>query len=201
MKKFPHILLLFAILVFAASSARSQAPISDEKQKLIAELVSLLKLDTQMSEITDTLLKGMESTYPISFAAAVDRNPNFTPEQKEKLKTSSAESYRAFSQKFRKRLAESVDYPKYIREAIFPLYDKFYSEQDLKDIVEFYRTPTGQKLIGTLPQLLAESQTAARDKLLPQIVPIVQQLVEEEFDSIGPKPQTGPPPPAKRVGN
>jgi hypothetical protein len=201
MKKFPHILLVLVVLFAAASSARSQEPISDEKRKLIAELVTLFKMDTQMSEITDTVLKGMETTYPVSFAAAIDRSTSLTPEQKDKLKATESERFRSFSQKFRKRLAESIDYPKYIQETVYPLYDKLYSEQELKDLVAFYRTPTGQKLITTLPQLFAESQEAARVKLLPQILPIIEQLVDEEFKDLAPKSQAGPPPAAMPVGN
>jgi hypothetical protein len=40
---------------------------------------------------------------------------------------------------------------------VMPLYDKYFTEEDLDVIVVFYKSPTGQRLIKTLPQLTAES--------------------------------------------
>jgi len=161
---------------------------SDEKQKLITEIVNLFKMDTQMAQLTDSILKEMETTYPIGYNTAVDSRPDLTPSEKAKLKASSKASFVSFSEKFRSRLAGTVDYKKYIEDAIYPLYDKFYTEQELRDLIAFYRTPTGQKVIETLPQLFSESQIAAREKLVPQVLPILQQMLKEEFDKVATVP-------------
>jgi uncharacterized protein len=182
------ILFVTCFLIFLASPAFSQEAIADEKRRLIAEIAVIFKMDTLTAQILDNVLAEMEKTYPMGFAAAVDNNPSLTPEEKARVKASSTESYSAFSRKFRKRMNESVDFSKYIQDSIYPLYDKFYTEQELRELVAFYRTPTGRKVIETLPNLHAESQKMAREKLLPQILTIVQDLIKEEFAAAGAAP-------------
>lgn len=42
-------------------------------------------------------------------------------------------------------------------ERLLPLYDKYYSLEDLKAVNAFYSTPTGKKILSTMPQLMQES--------------------------------------------
>lgn len=190
-------LFLFLIVVLSFSfAARAQTPISEEKRKLIAEMVVLMKLDKQMTSVTDEILKEMEKTYPLGFAEAVDARNDLTARQKELLKATATERYVSFSRRFRERLPQVVDYKKYIEESVYPLYDKFYTEQELRDLITFYGTPTGQKVIDTMPRLFAESTQIAREKLFPQIAPLLQELIEDDRRNIG-NPKGDPPPPAK----
>ena len=42
-------------------------------------------------------------------------------------------------------------------EKIIPIYDKYYTIEDLKAINAFYETSTGQKVLAALPQLMQET--------------------------------------------
>ena len=42
-------------------------------------------------------------------------------------------------------------------ERLLPLYDKYYTLEDLKAVNAFYSTPAGQKILSTMPQLMQES--------------------------------------------
>lgn len=42
-------------------------------------------------------------------------------------------------------------------EQIIPVYDKYYTLEDLKVVNAFYETPTGKKVVATLPQIMQES--------------------------------------------
>ena len=39
---------------------------------------------------------------------------------------------------------------------IMPVYDKYYSQEDLDTMIAFYRTPVGQKVVRTLPDVSRE---------------------------------------------
>jgi len=43
-----------------------------------------------------------------------------------------------------------------------PLYDKYYSPEDLKGLIQFYATPVGQKTLTVLPKLMPELQDEGR---------------------------------------
>lgn len=190
------ILNLSLILIFVSSVlAQAQNAISYEKKKLIAELVAVTKTDKQIVEITDVILKSMETTYPIGFERSVDSRKDLTAKEKEKLKAAATESFLKFSKKFRERLPQAVNYNQYIEETIYPLYDKFYTEQELRDLVNFYKTPTGQKVIDTMPQLFADSTRLAEQNLMPKLLKLLDELIREEFGN------TDQPPPPKKSGN
>jgi hypothetical protein len=42
-------------------------------------------------------------------------------------------------------------------EHLIPIYDKYYSEQDLIGLLAFYESPLGQKVLSTMPQVMQES--------------------------------------------
>lgn len=48
-------------------------------------------------------------------------------------------------------------------EKIVPIYDKYYTVEDLKAINGFYETPTGQKVLATLPQVMQESMKVGQE--------------------------------------
>ena len=62
MKIFSRVCLLLLVALSLSFAARAQAPISEEKRKLISQMAVLMKLDKQMTSITDELLKEMEKT-------------------------------------------------------------------------------------------------------------------------------------------
>ena len=43
-----------------------------------------------------------------------------------------------------------------------PIYDKNFSHQEIRGLIEFYQTPLGQKSVSTLPQLSAEMSEEGR---------------------------------------
>jgi hypothetical protein len=47
-------------------------------------------------------------------------------------------------------------------DLIVPIYNKYYSEQDVKDLIVFYKSPLGQKVTKTLPSISQESMQAGQ---------------------------------------
>jgi len=43
-----------------------------------------------------------------------------------------------------------------------PIYDRHFSHQEIRSLIEFYQTPLGQKTISTLPVLMTELQEEGR---------------------------------------
>jgi hypothetical protein len=43
-----------------------------------------------------------------------------------------------------------------------PIYDKYFSHEEIKGLIRFYETPLGQKTISVLPQLTTELMTQGR---------------------------------------
>jgi len=48
-------------------------------------------------------------------------------------------------------------------EKIIPLYDKYYTIEDLKAVNDFYASPAGQKVLSTMPQIMQESMKIGQE--------------------------------------
>ncbi|MEI6178615.1 MAG: DUF2059 domain-containing protein [Verrucomicrobiota bacterium] len=68
-------------------------------------------------------------------------------------------------------------------EKIIPLYDKYYTLEDLKAINAFYESPVGKKILTTLPQIMQESMKIGQEwgeKIGRQAVEEAQKESEKE---------------------
>ncbi len=61
-------------------------------------------------------------------------------------------------EEFWSNFKENIDYDKYL-ESLVPIYDRHYNKQELKQLIEFYESPTGQKLLDTQPKIFEERRT------------------------------------------
>jgi uncharacterized protein len=43
-----------------------------------------------------------------------------------------------------------------------PIYDKYYTEEDLENLIVFYKSPTGRKVTSIMPTMVAESMEVGK---------------------------------------
>jgi hypothetical protein len=49
-----------------------------------------------------------------------------------------------------------------LENLIVPVYDKYYTREEIQQLLKIYETPLGQKMVDTMPKILQESQEAGR---------------------------------------
>ncbi|MBA0884000.1 DUF2059 domain-containing protein [Flavobacterium undicola] len=49
-----------------------------------------------------------------------------------------------------------------LEKMIIPIYDKYYTESDIDQLIVFYNSPVGKKMISTMPQVMQESMIAGQ---------------------------------------
>ncbi|MFT3752304.1 MAG: DUF2059 domain-containing protein [Paludibacter sp.] len=47
------------------------------------------------------------------------------------------------------------------------LYDKYFTEQDIKDFIVFYKSPAGQKYINVMPEITKYMMTNMMTNIIP----------------------------------
>lgn len=62
---------------------------------------------------------------------------------------------------FFKKFSSKIDV-QHLLDLAVPIYDKHFSHQEVRSLIEFYQTPLGQKTISVLPMLTAEIQDESR---------------------------------------
>ncbi len=61
----------------------------------------------------------------------------------------------AFAQRFEKHFD-----PRALTETVIPIYDKHLSSEDLRELLAYYQSPFGQRMLKVLPEVARESQAA-----------------------------------------
>ena len=71
-----------------------------------------------------------------------------------------------------------------LTELVVPIYDRHLSHDDVKQVIAFYESPAGRKLISVQPQIVAESMKAGQDWGRAAAERILERMKEQGY---GPK--------------
>ena len=66
-------------------------------------------------------------------------------------------------------------------ELIVPIYEKYYTEEEVEQLITFYKTPLGKKVTESLPMITQESMEAGRMWGEGIGMKVVQRLREEGY--------------------
>jgi hypothetical protein len=117
----------------------SRAKIDPAKEADIRRLLDLTGTASNMLQVMDAMQNNMRPVLTNSLPPG---------EYREKL-------VNLFFEKFQSRMKNEIQD---MFDAIVPVYDKYFSVEDIKGLIRFYETPLGQKATTELPKLVAELQ-------------------------------------------
>lgn len=141
-----------AALVLSPGSAPAQAP-DPEAVALARELMQVTLVDQLQKQMVDQSWTQMEALIRQSA-------PQITPEQLADLKS----EFAAIAEK--DIAAATAGAP--------AMYARYFSKEELKDLVAFYGTPTGKKTVAVMPALMGEMMQA----LTPQMLDSAKRMQE-----------------------
>lgn len=182
MKKVFIFYSLILMLSFASAALSQQSEeISPEKKKLIAEIISVTEADKQAEESTKQFMVEMGKLYPSIVDSVLQEDDKLTPSQKAEVKKELLAKQAGFNKRFETKLFARINYKELIDKTIVPVYDKLFSEAELKDLLAFYKSPIGKKLTQVSPQLGTEVLNRTTTYLLPKVEGVIKELTEEGF--------------------
>ena len=145
----------------AAEPARTAAP-SREHLKRAAELLQIVHVDRSTAEALDIALR-----------LQLQQQPKLEPYE---------DALRAFMQKYMSWESLKDDYTRIYAEA--------FSEQELRQMIAFYRTSTGQKAVSMIPELMSKGAAIGQSRIQENRDEL-QQMIEKrqkEIESHHPVP-------------
>ena len=168
------------LLLLLGTGGMAQETGSKKKAELVREL--LVATDTRGSAtlLIDSLLAELRKEYPRMIGAAAEADPDLTAEERQKIQAELSESNARFSKAFQERLKQRIDLGQLVEDISTELYDKYYTEDELRDLITFYKTPTGKKTLSVLPQIFAESIQRTSEKIGPTVGQLVNEIMAEE---------------------
>lgn len=168
-------------LLIAIVTAPGTAPAepSASKRQVILELLEVAgggKMAEQMSQVMLASIRQNQASMVEQFLAS---EKSLSPEDEARVRAYLSQRDR-ISQKFAERLPERLDFQALLETVYVPLYDKYFSEEELRAIVAFYRTPAGAKSISAMPRVMQEGMAATLPLIQPVMASLAQEILAEE---------------------
>ncbi len=163
-----------------AGQVNAQPAVSPQKRALIKELLELTQAGTDVNALMLQNLDQMKAEVP-KILAGLMASSGLQGEAAEKKAN---EISQRILKRYRERLPQVIDLKQTTEQISYSLYDKFYTETELKDIIVFYKTATGKKVIASMPKLLSESMRMSNQLVLPKVVKLMQEIMQEELNKL-----------------
>ncbi len=173
------LIFLFANFSFAQQTS-TETKISPEKQALIKEYFEITGGRDAVNKSLDAVFANLNNTLPMIISANIEQNSNLTAAQKADLQKSMPEMVARMGKRFQEELNRELDFAKVVEEVNYPLLDKFFTVAELKDLIAFYKSPTGQKAISLQPQIYTEATTRLNAVLIPSMQKVMKKVTDEE---------------------
>jgi hypothetical protein len=145
--------LLTACLLLGSVSFAQQNPADAPASKAeIEKYLDIMHSRDMMKTMMNTMSKQLRQTV----SEQLKKEPGMTPEKEERTFKLTDDMFKNFP------VDEIID-------AMIPVYQKHFTKGNIDDLLAFYSTPTGQKVIKELPAISAEAMQAA--------MPIAQKMM------------------------
>ena len=145
-------LILFSVCFFSGSFAQS-------KQESIKELFLIMKNDSMMNKMLDSMIPSMAS--------------QMQSQVKDSVASSKSINIMNVSMQEVKGLI-----PQMMGDMAL-IYDKYYTEKEIKDFIVFYKSPSGQKSLNLAPEIMKEFMGTMMQKYMPEIQKTMAAKMEE----------------------
>ncbi|MDQ3802062.1 MAG: DUF2059 domain-containing protein [Acidobacteriota bacterium] len=176
-KKLAFLLFLFAFVSLGAASA--QTAVATEKQAAIKELIAIVNGDDKVEDLMRIFSAQMEVTSKTVYKALLDERTDLTAAERKSLEDSFTSGRQEAVKRYQQKFIQKLDLDAMSDEILVAVYDKHYTLEEIRDLIAFYKSPTGQKSIRLMTTIMSESMQAMQERLLPKIPVIIREIEEE----------------------
>ena len=182
---------LFLAIAFAAPGLQAQtapapvpapapAPAPDPATvAAVNELLTAMKYREVMTASFIKLEQDMPEMMTQGVAASLEKNTKLTPEQKKKAADKAAKEIPSVAATFGATFRDPKLMDELLAE-IVPLYARYFSVEELKQMAAFYRTPAGAKMLFLTPRISHEALQISQKVVMPKIGAAIGKLTQEK---------------------
>lgn len=162
------------------ATPQSETNTSPQKQALIAELLRLMNTKKQTEDVINAMMDEFERQIPeIVMGGISDSLAKLTKQEQEELRVKITQSALETSRRFRDAFSKKLDFAK-LEEITAAVYTKYFSEAEISDLIAFYKSNGGQRMLEIMPQMLAESMARSQELMMPIMKDLMHDMSTEE---------------------
>ncbi len=162
---------------YAQTAAPAAAQIDPAAASAAKELMDAMKVREMMRMSFAQIQQNLPQMMMQGAAGAINANAKLSAAQKKSAIAEVEKELPAAAKAF----GETMNDPKLMDELMgemMPLYAKHFSGDELRGMIAFYRSPLGQKMLQTMPQLMGESMQISQRVVMPRMMAMVEKLAQ-----------------------
>lgn len=163
----------------SGSVDETESLISEEKKKAIEELLEITEIGSRIKSLDRVFKRNARRTFRLTVIDELKSKQFGKTLSKEELEKIVKERTEKLSNRYDELFGKRVNLDGLVRRIAFDVYAKYFSVNEIKDIIGFYKTPTGSKARKVMPQLSRESMIETQKQLKPKLSKIVKLVLEE----------------------
>lgn len=175
MNKIKILLFTVAIIAFGGMTAFSQDSNVESKRALISEFRRLTGADRV------NLTVNVSTDIRDDLNSLLEEEKEITDEQKQELKKSISDANERVDKAVKDFLTDEKAMTALSEEIIYQIYDKNFTDSELKELITFYQTPVGKKAAAFLPTLSKQVEKAFSDSVVAKLQVLVGPKIQAEI--------------------
>jgi hypothetical protein len=171
--------LLCGVAVRAPAQQQQQS-MTPEKRALIKELIDATESQKTAQSMMDAMVAQTEKLSEELLRETISDRGSLTRQEQEEHRQQLKATRTRLNKRVEELMAQRIDLAKVLEEVSYTVYDKYFTEGEIKDLIVFYKSPTGKKSIELMPKLFADSMAKTAELITPKLQQILKELIDEE---------------------
>jgi uncharacterized protein len=183
-KRFLAGFIALAFCFATALPAYAQSDPTPEKKALIKELLGLMNAGYNSEAVAKQFMEQLQAPVAILISNETRgwiQAQKLAPAEQKRLEAEVAETVQRILTRVRAEFPKRVNYRELAEKVIPEFYDKYFTEAEVKDLIAFYKTSTGQKLIRLAPLTSAEMFPRLEKLIGPELTQLINESVDDEL--------------------
>jgi hypothetical protein len=159
------------------------APITPEKKALMKELLGLMKASDNSETIANQFMDQLQPAVASGISNHMRgwiQAQKWPPAEQKRMEALVDETVQRILTRIRAEVPKRVNFAELVEKVAVEVYNKHFTEAEVKDLIAFYKTSTAQKFARIQPQIVAELASRAGNAIVPDVTPLISEIVDTE---------------------
>lgn len=178
---------LLMLCLIGSIQVFGQDRISPQKKALIKEFLNLIDATKAAETTIRQIQQQLRGATSVVFAQGLREllaSEKMAPTDRTRAEARVNEAAERVVERIQIEIPKRINYAEVLEQVLTEIYDKHFTEEDLKELVALYKTPTAQKFVKLAPQMSVEAMPKVQEMILPTITQTITEIVEDEKKKI-----------------
>jgi hypothetical protein len=175
--------LILLLSLAAPVQAESEAP-NDERLRLARELFDSAGGANSATEMMNAMLSSLQVAYQQLYRDLANQLDFESEAERTAFLQAYERQFQAFAETWQRMLNERVNLVQETIDTLVPIYAEMYTEDELKQLIDFNRSPLGRKVIEQQPKSMARGMQDLMKKIGPRLQDLANEAMAKERERL-----------------